>query len=190
MHGVHADAQISIASGGQHAISAPPWLTPWYHWHARNEYLHGCCFLLLLTGCAGCRGFRRWVYLTQVQQALAYDVAVRHWRRLKHAPDARTMGILYWQHNDIWCAGSAAPGQPNIPSERIASMCTLLLAKAFVYQRAAISVFASPSCCASHWMYRFVYLLSVTGLARPGAASTTMGAGSCCITLRCASSRP
>lgn len=52
------------------------------------------------------QGFRRWIYLTQLQQALAYDVAVRHWRRIKHAPDARTMGILYWQHNDIWAGPS------------------------------------------------------------------------------------
>jgi hypothetical protein len=33
---------------------------------------------------------------------------VCHWRRIKHAPDARTMGILYWQHNDIWCAADIA----------------------------------------------------------------------------------
>ncbi len=39
------------------------------------------------------RGFRRWIYLTQTHQALAYDTAVRHWRRIKHQPDARTMGV-------------------------------------------------------------------------------------------------
>ena len=56
------------------------------------------------------RGFRRWIYLTQIQQAMAYDTAVRHWRRIKHEPDARTMGVLYWQHNDIW----RVPTAPNL----------------------------------------------------------------------------
>ncbi|MXQ09836.1 glycoside hydrolase family 2 protein [Alphaproteobacteria bacterium GH1-50] len=43
-------------------------------------------------------GFENFVYLSQVQQALAIKTAVTHWRSLK----PRTMGTLYWQLNDTW----------------------------------------------------------------------------------------
>ncbi|KAK9831681.1 hypothetical protein WJX74_005808 [Apatococcus lobatus] len=52
------------------------------------------------------RLYQLWTYLTQVQQAHAYDVAISHWCRLKSAPDAHTMGVLYWQLNDIWAGPS------------------------------------------------------------------------------------
>ena len=52
--------------------------------------------------CGACSGFRRWTYLTQVQQAMVYEAAITHWRRLKHDTHARTMGVLYWQLNDVW----------------------------------------------------------------------------------------
>ena len=45
--------------------------------------------------------FEDFVYLSQVQQGLAIETAVRHWRAQK----PRCMGALYWQLNDTWpCA--------------------------------------------------------------------------------------
>ena len=45
--------------------------------------------------------FESFLYLSQVQQALAIQTAVDHWRSLK----PHCMGTLYWQLNDTWpCA--------------------------------------------------------------------------------------
>lgn len=45
--------------------------------------------------------FEDFVYLSQVQQGIAIETAVRHWRSQK----PRCMGALYWQLNDTWpCA--------------------------------------------------------------------------------------
>ncbi|HVO38284.1 MAG TPA: glycoside hydrolase family 2 protein [Spirochaetia bacterium] len=44
------------------------------------------------------QGFENFVYLSQVQQALAIRTAVEHWRRVRPV----CMGTLYWQLNDNW----------------------------------------------------------------------------------------
>ena len=44
------------------------------------------------------QGFENFVYLSQVQQALAIRTAVEHWRHLRPS----CMGTLYWQLNDTW----------------------------------------------------------------------------------------
>lgn len=46
--------------------------------------------------------FSDMVYLTQSVQSLCYSTAFHHWRRIKQETPGRTMGIIYWQLNDIW----------------------------------------------------------------------------------------
>ena len=46
--------------------------------------------------------FRHWVYLTQCNQALAYETAVGLWRHLRNHEQYQCSGSLYWQLNDIW----------------------------------------------------------------------------------------
>jgi beta-mannosidase len=47
-------------------------------------------------------GFANFVYLSQVQQAIAIRTAVDYWRSLK----PHCMGTLYWQLNDTWPVAS------------------------------------------------------------------------------------
>lgn len=48
------------------------------------------------------QGFANFVYLSQIQQALAIKTAVDYWRSLK----PHCMGTLYWQLNDTWPVAS------------------------------------------------------------------------------------
>jgi beta-mannosidase len=52
------------------------------------------------------KSIESYLYLTQVQQSLCYQTAIRTWRRGKHLELGNTMGILYWQLNDIWQGSS------------------------------------------------------------------------------------
>ena len=47
-------------------------------------------------------GFPSFLYLSQVQQALAIKIAVEHWRHLQPT----CMGTIYWQLNDNWPVAS------------------------------------------------------------------------------------
>ena len=47
-------------------------------------------------------GFDNYVYLSQVQQALAIKIGVEYWRTIR----PRCMGTLFWQLNDYWPTAS------------------------------------------------------------------------------------
>jgi beta-mannosidase len=42
------------------------------------------------------------IYLTQAVQSICYRTALTYWRRIKDETPGRTMGVIYWQLNDLW----------------------------------------------------------------------------------------
>ncbi len=55
-------------------------------------------------------GWKHWLYMSQVNQAYGYKKEVEHFRRLRtqctEAIPGCTMGMMYWQTNDIWPGAS------------------------------------------------------------------------------------
>jgi len=75
--------------------------SPLMEHHQRNEGGNGRILTRMTDHFRVPFSFEDFVYLSQVQQSMAMQTAVEHWRRL----DPHTRGALYWQLNDLWpCA--------------------------------------------------------------------------------------
>ena len=51
---------------------------------------------VVMPACLGALTLSGWGAM-QVTQSRCYQAAISYWRRIKTEPDARTMGVLYWQ---------------------------------------------------------------------------------------------
>jgi beta-mannosidase len=84
-----ADADMNIAS-------------PVMEWHQKNVGGNERIAATMFRYFRFPEGFANFVYVSQVQQALAIQTAVDYWRSLK----PHCMGTLYWQLNDTWPVAS------------------------------------------------------------------------------------
>ena len=71
---------------------------PVMEWHQRDPAGNGRIVETMTRYFRMPTGFAGFLYLSQLQQALAIETAVRFWRSLK----PHTMGTIYWQLNDVW----------------------------------------------------------------------------------------
>ena len=77
-------------------------MSPVMEWHQRDPAGNGRIVETMTRYFRMPSGFGNFLYLSQLQQALAIETAVRFWRSLK----PHTMGTIYWQLNDVWPAVS------------------------------------------------------------------------------------
>jgi beta-mannosidase len=77
-------------------------MSPVMEFHQRDKGMNGRIVETMTRYFLAPSSFRSFVYLSQLQQALAIETAVRYWRSLK----PHTMGTIYWQLNDVWPAVS------------------------------------------------------------------------------------
>ncbi len=73
-------------------------MSPVMEWHQRDPAGNGRIVETMTRYFRMPSGFADFLYLSQLQQALAIETAVRFWRSLK----PHTMGAIYWQLNDVW----------------------------------------------------------------------------------------
>src|SRR5262249_23699870 len=77
-------------------------MAPVMEFHQRDRGLNGRIVETMTRYFRSPNSFEGFVYLSQLQQALAIETAVRYWRSLK----PHSMGAIYWQLNDVWPAVS------------------------------------------------------------------------------------
>ncbi|RJG42083.1 beta-mannosidase [Motilimonas pumila] len=75
---------------------------PVMEWHQRNQGGNSKIVEMFTRCFRFPQGFDNFLYLSQVQQALAIKTASEYWRSTKPI----CMGILYWQLNDVWPVAS------------------------------------------------------------------------------------
>ena len=73
-------------------------MSPVMEWHQRDPAGNGRIVETMTRYFRMPNGFASFLYLSQLQQALAIETAVRFWRSLK----PHCMGTIYWQLNDVW----------------------------------------------------------------------------------------
>ncbi|MCE2596486.1 glycoside hydrolase family 2 protein [Motilimonas cestriensis] len=76
--------------------------SPVMEWHQRNNGGNSKIVEMFTRLFRFPQGFENFLYLSQVQQALAIKTASEYWRSTKPI----CMGILYWQLNDVWPVAS------------------------------------------------------------------------------------